>query len=447
MEQRLDQHFTYKKILLAILPPILVLICTSIYGIVDGIFVANFAGKTSFDGLNLIFPITLAVSGVGYMLASGGCALVSKTLGEGKKELASKYFTMIVIFTCIIGAILSVVGYFIIEPCAYALANFGEDSSQEMIDAAIIYGKITMIGQVSLMLQAVFNNFFIVDGKRGIGLAFTISCGIVNVALDAIFICGFKWGIVGAGIATVIAQCVGGFIPIIYFIKSKTGTIRLCKTNLQFKPLLQTCFNGSSEFISNISAAVIGLLYNIQVLRYAGENGLTAYGTIMYVTFIFLAICIGINIGVTPIIGYHFGAKNTDELKSIKKKCFIIEICLGILMCGVGEAIAYPFCYLYANSSPELLDMAIYGYRLYMTSFVFTGVAMFIPTFFTGLNDGLTSGLISTFRTLISQIITIIVMPILFDMTGLWLAITVSEFLSVVFGIILLVIKKKKYQY
>ena len=446
MTVKLSDHFTYKKIFKATISPILMMVFTSLYCIVDGIFVSNFAGLNAFAGINMIFPVTMIIGGLGFMIGSGGAALVSKTIGEGLKERANKLFSMIIYFTLIFATLVSIAGYFMIEPLAYYLASFGE-TTQEMIDNAIIYGQILMLGELTFMLQNMFQSFFMVAEKPTMGFVFTIFAGIANMVLDYLLIGILGWGVVGAAIATITSQAVGGVLPLFYFIFKKDLLIRLVPAKIELKPIIRTCTNGVSEFIGNISSALIGLVFNVQLLRYIGEQGLSAYGIIMYVQFIFIAIFIGYTIGVSPIVGYNFGSKNHEELKNVLKKSLIIILSTGVMMFIIAESLSRPLCLIFASSDEELIKITEQGIKIFSFSFIYCGIGLFTSAFFTALNNGLVSGLISTLRMFVYQILCIILLPLMFDTIGIWLSVVVSEFLSLITSFVFLIVNKKKYQY
>ena len=447
MAVKLSDHFTYSKIFKAVIAPILMMIFTSIYGVVDGIFVSNFAQDGAFAGLNLIYPVIMIVGGVGFMIGTGGSALVSKLLGEQEKERANQVFSMMVIFTAIFGAIISVIGSLLIKPIALALASVGEGNTENMIKYAIIYGRILMLGQVTFMLQNLFQSFFVVAEKPQLGFIYTVSAGVTNIILDALFIAVFKWGIVGAALATIAGQIVGGFFPLIYFIKRKDGLIHLVKTKLELKPILKSLGNGSSEFVNSVSSSIVGMVYNIQLLRYLGEEGVSAYGIIMYVQFIFVAIYVGYAIGTAPIIGYNYGAQNHKELKNVLKKSMIILSTLGVIMLTLAEVFAKPLCSIFASMNPSLLQTTINGMRIYSIGFLMCGVSIFISSFFTALNNGLVSAIISMLRTLLFQLVCVIVLPLILKENGIWLSVVISEVLALILCLTFLMANKKRYNY
>lgn len=442
MAVHLSEHFTYKKLFKAVLPSIFMMIFTSIYSIVDGLFISNYAGTTSFAAINLIMPVIMILGSIGFMMGAGGSALVSKTLGEGDQEKANKIFSMVIYFTIIAGIILSVLGFIFICPIAKFLG-----ATPEMLPDCVLYGRILISCNFIFMLQNLFQSMFIVAEKPMLGFIVTVIAGVTNIILDTLFVAVFKWGLVGAATATILSYFVGGIIPVIYFSRKNNSLLKLVKTKIKFKEIKQSCFNGSSELLTNISSSVISMLFNMQLLKIAGENGVAAYGVIMYAGFIFAAIFIGYSIGTAPIIGYHYGAENHTELKNLLRKSLTLIIITGIVMTAFTQVLATPLSKIFVGYDKELLNLTSNGLRLYGFSFLICGVNIFGSSFFTSLNDGLISALISFVRTLLFQIATILLMPIWFGLNGIWLSVATAEALALIVTIICFITKKKKYQY
>lgn len=442
MTIQLSDHFTYKKLLRFVLPSIVMMVFTSIYGVVDGLFVSNFAGKTSFAAINLVMPFVLILGGIGFMVGTGGTALVSRILGEGDIEKANKYFSMIVIFTLTLGMLLSIIGVVFMRPVAIFLG-----ATEEMLGDCILYGRLVISFTSAFMLQSVFQSFLIAAEKPNLGLIATVAAGLTNIILDALFIAVFGWGVTGAAIATGISQCVGGCLPLIYFIRSKTSPLRLVKTKLQLKPLLIACANGSSELMSNISSSVVSMIYNFQLMKYIGENGVSAYGALMYVQFIFIAIFIGYSIGCAPVISYHYGAGNHKEVKNMLKKGSFIMGGSGIILTILAMGLAAPLAKIFVGYDVELYELTKHAFRLFAYSFLLAGFNIFISSFFTALNNGAISAAISFLRTLIFQTSSVLILPILFDVDGIWWAITIAEVFACIISVIFLFAKRKTYKY
>lgn len=447
MKVRLSDHFTFKKIFKATLAPMLMMVFISLYSIVDGIFISNFASKEAFAGVNLIFPIIMIIGGIGFMLGTGGSAFVSKLLGEKKDEEAHKTFTMTILFALIIGVIISISGALLVKPIALAMASVSDDVSATTIKEAIKYGQLLMLGQVFFILQNLYQSFFIVDEKPVLGFLFTLGAGILNMVLDLLFIAVFKWGIVGAALATILGYIVGGLGPTIYFLVNKNDYIRFRKTNIKFKPILQICFNGSSEFVNNISSSIVSIIFNIQLLRYFGEAGVNAYGIMMYLGFVFCAIFIGYSGGVAPIESYNYGANNSKELKNVLTKSLIITSIFSLAMFSILLVFANPLASLFASDSPELMEITTVGLRIYSFAFLMIGSSIYISTFFTALNNGLVSALISFLRTLVFQIVFVFTFPLFMGSYGIFYSILGSEIVSVILAVSFLIGLRKKYNY
>lgn len=418
------------------------MVFTSIYGVVDGFFVSNFAGKTPFAAINLIMPFVMVIGGMGFMIGTGGTALVSKVLGEGDRKKANEFFTMMIIFVLILAAVVSALGIAFIRPVAKFLG-----ADEQMMGYCVVYGRIVIGFSAAFMLQNVFQSFLIAAEKPKLGLITILAAGCTNMVLDALFVGLFKWGVAGAAVATGISECVGGFIPLIYFIMPNKSLLRVVKTKLDIKAILQACGNGSSELMSNISSSVVGMLYNIQLGRLAGENGIAAYGVLMYVQFAFIAIFIGYSIGVAPIIGYNYGAQNYAELKSMRKKSMLIMGVLGVILSAVAFCFAKPLAKIFVSYDAELLALTVRAFKIYAIHFLLCGFNIFASGFFTALNNGGVSAAISFLRTLVFQSAAVIIMPIMFGVNGIWWAVVVAEVCAFIISTTFLIIKRKKYNY
>ena len=447
MRVKLSDHFTYKKILSATISPILMMVFISIYSIVDGLFISNFASLSAFAGVNLIFPLIMIVGGLGFMLGTGGSALVSKLLGEKKNEDANKVFTMLVLFSVALGIFASTLGVIFIKPIAEWMGSFSTSTTDEMIDHAIKYGRILVAGQTLFILQNVFQSFFVVNERPGLSFIFTLASGVTNMILDLLFVGIFKMGVVGAAIATLVGYTIGSIGPIIYFFKTKNGLIKFQKTRMHFKPILQSCFNGSSEFVNNISTSVVAVVFNILLLKYFGAVGVNAYGIIMYLSFIFTSIFIGYSIGISPMISYNYGAKNHAELKNLLRKSSVIVAIFSFGMFLISFFGAGLFSSLFTNGDAELLNLSKKGMQIYSIAFLMIGFSIYISSFFTALNNGLISAIISFFRTIVSQISLAIILPLILGGYGIFWAILVSEVISIVMALFFLFNYKKKYNY
>ncbi len=442
MAIQLSDHFTYKRLFKFVLPSIAMMVFISIYGVIDGLFVSNFAGKTAFAAINLIMPFIMVLGGMGFMIGAGGTALVAKTLGEGDNQKANRYFTIMVLFTVILGTILTVGGIVFLKPIAYFLG-----ATDYMIKDCLKYGRIVIAFTVSFMLQNLFQNFLVTAEKPTLAFAATAGAGVTNIILDAFFVGLFKWGVVGAAVATGISQCVGTVIPLLYFFKSKKSKIKFAKTKLEIKPIIKACANGSSELMSNVSSSLVSMVYNFQLIKYLGEDGISAYGVLMYVQFIFVAIYIGYIIGVAPVIGYNFGADNSIELKNIFKKSVITMGSAGVILTVMAIVLANPLAHIFVGYDIALKELTVKAFKLFAFSFLLAGLNIFASGMFTALNNGGVSAIISFLRTLLFQLLSVIVLPIIFDTDGIWYSITVAEIFAFVISLIFVLAYRKRYKY
>ena len=444
MRIQLSDHFGYKKLMRFTLPSIAMMIFTSVYTVVDGFFVSNFAGKTPFAAVNLIMPVLLILGTVGFMFGTGGTAIVAKTCGEGDVKRANRYFSLVVYVAGGIGVLLAVLGIFFIRPIAVLLGASGE-----LLENCVVYSRIILLALPFFVLQMMFQSFFVAAEKPGLGLVVTISSGMANIILDAVLVTLLprEWKLAGAATATAVSQTVGGVIPLVYFFRKNSSILRLGKTEFDGKAILKACINGSSEFMSNISMNIVGILYNMQLMKYAGENGIAAYGVMMYVSMIFSAAFVGYSIGTAPVIGYHYGAGNTGELKSLLHKSLMIIVGFSAGMVIAAELLAQPLSGVFVGYDEELLNLTVSGFRIFALSFGFMGFGIFASGFFTAINDGLTSAAISFLRTLVFETAAVMILPVFLGINGIWCSVAVAEFTSVILGGIFLGIKKKKYHY
>lgn len=424
------------------LPTITMMIVTSLYSVVDGIFVSNVLGSEAFAAVNLIFPFPMMLSAVGFMIGTGGSALVSMTLGEGKKQKANEYFSMLVAFVGVAGVLLTILGIAFIRPISMLLGAEGE-----LLEGCVIYGSSLMLGLAPFMLQNCFQSFLVTAERPKLGLGISIAAGLTNMVLDFLFIYVFPWGLVGAAVATALSQVVGGVIPLIYFWRKNTSLLQLVRFRLEWKPILKSCANGSSEMLTNLSTSLLNMLYNLQLMRLVGENGVSAYGVIMYVSFIFTGTYLGYAIGAAPIVGYHYGAGNKKELKSLLRKSLLLITAVAVGLTALSEILSEGLAGIFVSYDRELMEMTKIAIQIYSLSYLISGFNIFGSAFFTALNDGPVSALISFVRTLLFQIVMILVLPALFGLNGVWFAVVAAEALALLVTIICFVVKRKKYQY
>ena len=439
---RLSDHFTCRRLLRFTFPSIVMLVFTSIYGVVDGFFVSNYVGKTPFAAVNFIMPFLLVLGCVGFMFGTGGGALIAKTLGEGDREKANRIFSMLVWVSALCGVGLAILGQLLLAPVAALLGAEGE-----MLADSVTYGRIILLAIPAYVLQYEFQCLFATAEKPKLGLAVTVAAGMTNVVLDALFVAGLSWGLEGAAAATAVSQCVGGLLPLLYFSRPNRSLLRLTKAGLDWRALRKACTNGSSEFLSNISMSVVGMLYNFQLLRYAGEDGIAAYGVLMYVSLIFQAAFLGYSVGTAPVISYHDGAGHYEELRGLLRRSLGIVGVFALLMFAAAELLALPLSRLFVGYDQALLALTLRGFQLYSFSFLFSGLAIFGSSFFTALNDGLVSALISFMRTLVFQVVAVLLLPLLWGLDGIWAATAAAELLAVAVTVAFLVGKRKKYHY
>lgn len=439
---QLSDHFTYRKLFRFTLPSIVMMVFTSIYGVVDGYFISNYAGKTAFASVNLVMPFIMILGGMGFMIGIGGTALVSVVLGQKDHERANRYFSMMIYLTVIMGVILSVLGFTFMKSIAVLLG-----ATEEMLADCVLYGRIVISFTTAFMLQNVFQSFLIAAEKPKFGLVVTVIAGATNMVLDWLFVGVFGWGVAGAAAATGLSQCAGGLVPLIYFLLPNKSLLRLTRTKLELIPLLKACGNGSSELMSNISSSIVSMIYNFQLLKYIGENGVSAFGVLMYVQFIFVAIFIGYSIGCAPVVSYHYGAGNSPEVKNMLKKSMLLMGTLGVLLSALAFCLAEPLAKIFVGYDAELHALTCHAFRLFSFSFLLAGFNIYCSSFFTALNNGAISAAVSFLRTLVFQTSAVLILPLILDVDGIWLSNAFAEVFAFAISAIFLIAKRKKYHY
>lgn len=443
MRIQLSDHFTTGKLLRFVAPSIVMMIFTSVYGVVDGLFVSNFVGKTAFAAVNLIFPLLMILGALGFMIGTGGSALVARTLGEGDSGRAQRYFSMLVYVTIGGGIVFSVLGLLFLRPIAVLLGAQGA-----MLEDCVVYGGILLAGQTMFMLQNVFQSFLVTAERPKMGLAVVIAAGCTNMLLDFLFIAVFELDVVGAALATGLSQTVGGLLPLIFFLRRNNGSkLHMVRTRLEFRPILQACANGASELMTSISSSIVSMLYNFQLLRLAGQDGVSAYGVLMYVQFIFAAVYIGYAIGTAPITGYNYGAQNHAELKNIRRKSIKVTLTAGVIMVIIAELLAPVLAGIFVGYDKDLFGMTVHAFRLFSFTFLLSGFNIWCSSFFTALNNGAVSAAVSFLRTLVFQLAAVLILPIFLKLDGVWISVAFAEVCAFVISLLFLIAKKKKYDY
>ncbi len=443
----LSSHLTFSKIFRLTIAPILMMVISSLYSVADGFFVSNFAGGRAFTAVNLVMPVIMIVAAIGFMFATGGSAFVAALLGKKEEDRARQAFSMIIYVAIVLGLIVSFTIFLFIDPIVRAMASLSSSTSEETIADAVLYGRIMLGGCVLYILQNTFQGFFAVAEKPSLGFIFTLAAGVTNAVFDCLFIGVFKWGVAGAAAASLLGQAVGGIGPFLYFLINRKNTIYLGKPELMNRDLWKIISNGSSELVSSLSTSLVSIVFNLQLLKYVGEEGVSAYGIIMYVSYIFIAMFLGYSIGIAPAISYQYGADNKKELTNIYRHSLLIITCFGIVMTGLSEVLAQPFSHIFSSGSATLEELSTTSMRIYSICYLFCGFSIFGSSFFTALNNGLISALISFIRTIGFQLICVIFIPLILGVNGIWWSMVIAEAGSFIMTWVFWIVKRKKYGY
>ncbi len=442
MKIRLSDHFTFGRLLRFVLPTIAMMVFTSIYGVVDGIFVSNYVGKTAFAAVNLVMPVLMMFGVPGFMLGTGGTALIAKNLGEGNKKKANEVFSMLTLICILCGAVLTVVGMLIIRPVSALMGAEGQ-----MLEDCVLYGLLVLPATTAYILQFAFQSFCVAAEKPNLSLAMMVTAGVCNIVLDALFVAVFRWGLAGAAIATSVAQIIGAAIPALYFLRPNKSLLQFGKFRFDAKALLRSCTNGSSELLSNLSMSLVSVLYNLQLMRYAGENGIAAYGVIMYVNFMFASVFIGFSVGIAPVIGFNYGADNRVEQKSLFRKSITIISAFSLVMGAAAFLLSKPLSHIFVGYDQALCKMTVRGFRIYALSFLICGFNIYASAMFTAFNNGLVSAVISFVRTMICQTAAVLLLPMIWELDGIWFAIVAAELAALLLTVFCLIKYRKRYHY
>ena len=442
MSLKMSGHFTYKRLLRFVISPILMIICTAVYGVVDGFFISNYVGKLPFAAVNLVMPVDMVPVAIGFMIGEGGNALISKKLGENKRGLANQYFSLLIYTTAGIGVVLSLAGYTLMPAIADVLG-----ANDQLKPYCVEYGRILFAAQFFYVLQNIFQSFFIAAGKPDLSLKVSLLSGGINVLLDVLFIVVLHWGVAGAAWATALGQVAGGMVPLVYFARKNSSLLQITRTRLNLPVLFKTFTNGSSDMVSVLSASVITALYNYQLLSIAGEDGVAAYGAIMYITFIFMSIYLGYASGSAPLISFQYGARNYGELHNLVRKSIILMLGMGMVITVTAEWLAAPLLGAFVGYDGDLFSMTIHGYRMYVLSFLLMGLNIWGAALFTALNNGLVSAAISFLRTFGFEMAAVLLLPLWLGIDGIWISIFVAELCTCFFTVYFVVRKREVYHY
>lgn len=442
MAVQLSDHFTYRKLFAFVLPPIAMMLLTSVYTMADGLFVSHFVGKTAFAAVNFVFPVVILMAGLGSMFGTGGTALVAKTLGQRAEKRAKRYFTQIILLAGLLGVLMGVLGCIWLPEICRALG-----ATPELLPDAVMYGRVMLAFLPCCILQWTFQSLLITAEKPKLAFWLSVAGGVTNIVLDAVFMAWCGWGVAGAAVATGISQVVAGLLPVLYFILPNSSLLRFRRTRLQPRPMLQACTNGASELVSSVSAAVVGMLYNYQLIRYFGEDGVAAYGVVMYVAFFFVALFIGYDMGSTPLLAYNHGAQNRAELRNLFRKSVVLVGTCGAVLAVAAVVFAHPVAVLFVGYSERLTVLTQHAFWVYGLSFALMGYNIFASGLFTAMNNGLVSAVISLLRTFVFQALAVLGLPLLFGMHGIWWSVSVAEVGALSVSLYLVWRYRKRYGY
>ena len=439
---QLSDHFDYKTLLKFTVPSVLMMVISSVYSIVDGLFVSNFAGSDGFAAVNLMMPIAMMISCIGFMAGAGGSALISKTLGEQKNDEARNQFSLIIYIILALSVVIGIAVFLFIPQIAAMMGAEGV-----IYTNCVIYGRILIAALPAFMLQILFQNFLVVAERPKMGMIIAISSGVTNIVLDALFVAGFRWGVGGAAAATVLGQVIGGLVPLAYFMMKKNHLLWFTKTKFHVETIKRTCSNGFSAFINNASMSLVGIVFNLRLMALMGSDGVVAYGVVMYVTYIISGVFMGYSTGISPVFSYNLGAGNKDEIKELFKKSLVSISVAAVILVALVMIFARNLAAIFVSYDDNLMTLTTEAIRLYNISFLIAGFNIFAAAFFAALNNGAVSGVLSLSRTLVFQLGCLFILPALMGSKGIWLSVTAAEIFAVLAALYFVAKNKGKYQY
>ena len=438
----ISEHFGYRKLLRFTVPSMVMMVFTSVYSIVDGMFVSNFVGKTAFAAINLIFPFLMVLGVLGYMLGTGGSALVAKMLGEGQKERANRVFSLLVVSGAASGVGFGLVGIVLLRQVSLLLG-----ADEAMVGLCVEYGRIVLLALPFFILQYMFQSLMVTAERPRMGMWVTVAAGLMNIVLDFVLIVVLGMGLRGAALATAMSQVTGGLVPVVYFLMPNGSPLWLVRPVMDWRALLQACTNGLSEFFGNVSGSVVSMCYNYQLMRYIGEDGVSAYGVIMYVQFIFFAVFLGYTIGSSPIVSYCHGAKNHAELHNIFARSLRIIGVMGVMLTIAMELLAWPLTKAFVGYDEALFELSRRAFMIYGLSYVLVGFNFYASAFFTALNNGVLSAVLATVRALVFEVAAVFVLPMVLGAEYIWFSVLFAEVMSLTLSAALLLANRKRYHY
>lgn len=439
MKNNIEKEFNFFTLLQFAFPTIIMMMISSLYTIVDSIFVSRVVGSDALSAINIVFPVISIMIGLAVMLGSGGSAIIARKLGRKQPYEANSNFTFIVIVGVICGGVATVAGILFIKPIIYGLG-----SSEILYTYCYEYLRIILFFAIPYILQLLFQAFFVTAGKPGLGLTLTITAGIVNVILDYVFMVVFNLGIKGAAIATGIGMLIPSIVGTIYFIRN-IASLHFVKPSWDLKVLKESCLNGSSEMVSNLSVAVTTFLFNIILMKYLGEDGVAAVTIMFYIQFLLTAIFMGFSLGVAPVISYNYGAKNKKQLSRIYNICKKFILVFSVLIYLISTIFASQLVTIFTSKGTTVHAIAQHGFKLFSISFLFAGINIFSSAFFTALSNGRVSAIISFMRTFVFIVLSLLVFPNWFSVDGIWIAIPFAEIMTMILSIVFLTREKEYY--
>lgn len=441
MTNSIAQKFNVFTLLKFAFPTMVMMVFMSLYTIVDGIFVSRLVGSNALSAVNIVYPVISLLIACGIMLSTGGSAIVARQMGEKREQEARENFSMLAVVSVLTGIVILVLGLMFLEPICRILGG----TPVLLEDCKIYLGVLLGFGPLT-MLQMLFQTFFVTAGKPGLGLGLTLTGGVVNMVLDYVFMGPMQMGVLGAALATGLGQAIMAVAGVVYFLKVK-GNLYFVKPVFRGNILLQSCGNGSSEMVSNLSTAVVTFLFNITMLKLAGEDGVAAITIVLYGQFLFTALYLGFSMGVAPVVSFNYGNQNHAQLKRIYKICIGFILGSSVFILGIALLFSEPIVGIFTGEENHTYELAVEGFFQFSFNYLFAGINIFASALFTSLSNGKISAIISFCRTFVFITVSIVLLPRVMGITGVWLSVPLAELVTLFISITYLKGQKEVYHY
>ena len=436
-----NKPVTLRNILKFAVPTIAMSVFMSFYTMADGLFVSNLIGTSALSAINLTAPVIQVVTAISTMLATGGSAVIMKKMGEQKPQEAKEDFTFLILVNVVVGLVMTMLGYFLMETIFGSMAL-----SQEVAGYCTSYLSRYLVFTIPILLMNNFTLYMIASEKATLSLVCSVSGGVLNIVLDYVFIGFLDMGISGAAIATGLGYSVTAVVGLSVFSRKKS-LLHFTKPAFRFKVLANAATNGCSEMATALVTGIITMMFNWTMLHYVGEDGVAAVTIIMYVLMFASSLYTGYSYGVAPMLSYYYGEKNHEKLKKLVSTSLKVIAVISLVTVTASFAATKPLVSIFARPNNPVYDLAVTGNRICTLALFFIGFNIFASGMFTALSNGIVSAILAFSRSFVFMLITMLILPAILGVNGIWLATPAAELMALVLSALMFVKYRKRYQY